>query len=391
MLNLPLHTVIPLPGLKGRPDRRLLLCDALEQDGVTYAAALPEGETHGRPLLLQVTTDDAGALQYRLLYSGKEELAAQFRHRNACFMQLQQVDALEVRNRLYHCISVAYAGSGWDDGTAPDCKLLDPVRSVRQLHRAVNWAFDRYGAAIEPGRAAGRCYLVNVNEYSFHPAFLITTLFVLLLAGAKILLRYPGERWNYFDPDAFLDELIKVSPGVEPVPPTLERERDYLHWVNTEADIDRIVDLGDAANMYHRYLRYTHPFHAPTTRMVWGDYADNQALQDDKLLQEYGDRCYACCCDYEAFYNAAMSDLHTIDTYAGMDYEICTPAQFLDELRRNADNPLFRDKVQLVVFTDAAGSVLPLPPALDSRVVRYSRPQLDGDDLLYDFTQLLAQ
>lgn len=391
MHTIPLHTTITLPGAYGHPDRRLTLWDTLEADGITYIAALPEGKESGPPLLLRADADEDGTLHYRRTAHLQEQMLAQFRRRDKRFVRIEQVDKYEVRGRLLHCISAAFDAADWDDGCAAGQDLTAPVECVRQLYRAVDYAFDRYGDAVIPGCAAGRRYLVNVNEYGFHPAFLLTTLYVLLLAGADILLRYPGERWNYFDPDAILDELTAISPTVQRLDIPGHAERGYLRVANELEGIDRIVDLGDAANMYHRYLRYTRPFHAPATRYVWVDYTDNQTLQDDEVLQQYGDRCYACCYDYEAFYNAAMKELHTIDTYAGMDYECCTLAELFDELHRNADNPLFRDKVQLVVFTDKPEDAFRLPEDLQLRTHLTRQHQLSGNDLLYDFMQLLEE
>ena len=389
MHTIPLHTTITLPGTHGRADRRLTLWDALELEDTTYIAALPEGTEQGAPVLLQQVTDAAGATSYRRIYRNQEQALAQFRRRDKRFVQIGAVDKYEVCGRLQHCISAAFDAADWDNGAAGGQDLTAPVECVRQLYRAVDYAFDRYGDAVTPGCAAGMRYLVNVNEYSFHPAFLLTTLFVLLLAGAEIHLRYPGERWNYFDPDPVLDELAAISPEVHRLNIASHAEKEYLAWANETGKIDRIVDLGDAANMYYRYLRYTRPFHAPATRFVWVDYTDNQNLQDDEQLQDYGDRCYACCYDYEAFYSADMDELHSIDTYAGMDYEPCTEVELHRELHLNADNPLFMDKVQLLVFTDKPESAFRLPADLCPRVQLVRQNQLSGDDLLYDFMQLL--
>ena len=389
MHTIPLNTTITLPGTHGRADRRLTLWDTLELDGITYIAALPEGAEQGAPILLQQTTDEDGAVGYRRTYRKQEQALAQFRRRDKRFVQIGAVDKYEVRGRLQHCISAAFDAADWDSGAAGEQDLTAPVECVRQLYRAVDYAFDRYGDAVPPGCAAGMRYLVNVNEYSFHPAFLLTTLFVLLLAGAEIQLRYPGERWNYFDPDPVLDELVTISPTVQRVKIDPHAEREYLQWANWGGMVDRIVDLGDAANMYHRYLRYKRAFHAPATRYVWVDYTDNQNLQDDEQLQNYGDRCYACCYDYEAMYNARMTDLHSIETYVGMDYEPCTEEELHRELCLNADNPLFMDKVQLVVFTDKPEADFRLPDDLRSRVQLVRQQQLSDNDLLYDFMQLL--
>ena len=252
-----------------------------------------------------------------------------------------------------------------------------------------------YKDEITEGYADGAEYIININRIcDIHPIYIFVTLFLMMVADAKIYIIYDG---SYYDKDScpsvlnsFLDEFLNTYEKAEKI--TIVKEMTYSidrvleYFLKSQKNIQHIVYFGDfinfspnAALLCKRDIK----IHLPAAHYVILNYSENNISNHDRqILSSFGQKCFNGYIDYAAY----VSEDNKHPAHYGFDIDVLyTDLAFFNTLKKFKNHI---DKVVTIVFTDKSKTKLNYPEEFYECLDVHFSENYNDNILNYNFNQL---
>lgn len=263
-----------------------------------------------------------------------------------------------------------------------------PLREVRtwdELLWTLNYVVGAYADRVEPRSKSGEKYMLVVSNVPVgHPVYLLATLFVLLVSGAEIHVRYSLEERDVYSLilDSLADQgLVRVFEPENPY------SKEELAAYITGNKLENLVFLGDALNAHSTFslLRKTGVTSAwyPSAHLLIADFHEEPVLTDKH--HDFSDQCFCEVLDYSA-YRAPTNEPE--DTYLGFDFG---DAFWGADAEVNTWNSLecIRSRFPAIIFSDRPREEVWLPKGIEKCCDVVFFEDYDCKYPLYDFLQII--
>lgn len=306
----------------------------------------------------------------------------------------------DTANLLKYCVCSAAEKLDWDDAECDDTEFypMAEIKSIKQLYECIDYIADNYSDIAKPHSLEG----VGYYFYTFvggapHPVFVLTSLYILLKAGADIYINnthiYDNGKFNSakaLNLDFIVNKLIDVCPKVHVVS-IKDKYKSYElnQFFSNHPEISHALDFDDYANIYERlriYEKFNLNVHTPGSYLVITNYSKKGASKNQiKNINKFGYMCFQGVIDYEAYRH---SENECEDCCFGFDYADLFWG-YEASLDMWKDLKSKHDKQNIVVFTDKSKikSKIRSDAYIENNVILIE--DFDCDYPVYDFKQLL--
>lgn len=268
-------------------------------------------------------------------------------------------------------------------------------QSEKEIHDYFSNIYHIYKDEIAEGCAEGSEYLINIDRIcDAHPINIFVTLYLMMVADAKIYIIYNG---SYYDKDkypsvlnSFLDEFLNTYEKAEKI--TIVKEMTYStdkvleYFLKSHKNVKHIVYFGDFINFYPNSALLCNrdiKIHLPAAHYVILNYSDsNVSAHDKQLLSSFGQKCFNGYIDYAAY----VSGDNKLPARYGFDIDVlCSDLALFNTLKKYKNHI---DKVVTVIFTDKNKTELNYPEEFYECLDVYFSENYNDNILNYNFRQL---
>lgn len=312
-------------------------------------------------------------------------------HMVSCLTILRAVDKAERAIRLSKLSLALLSVAGEDlpdraNYAKQDFYPLNKIESFEELVWTLEYVSGTYKNRVRVDSCKGMKYLLFVDEIpAGHPVFLLATLYVLLVAGADIYVRYAKDVSRAHN--RILDALVQNEVVHCFEPRNWYSDQEVISYV-TRNKINRVVFLGDAANTHNAcsMAKRMKPerVYFPSAHLLIVDYAKKP--EHSSATERFGNKCWCEVIDYNGY--PAPTHNKEVDFYVGFDYDdlFWGAADIIDSWN---ELPGMNDKIPAIIFTDRPREQAWLPEGIEKCCTVTFIEDYDSNYPIYDFTQLL--